>query len=241
MPEDTDSGTHSQMAGVSLSRRGRLSHSRVPYVCPRVQPGGACCCNLHVNHAMLGPDQIDAMPSQALGRRPRSVGKQRWPRWTVVASGVRPSAMMAGASVSPDLFVMPVISIRKVVVESCQRLIGSSAEARSNVAGEHAYQHFMIISSPRAVSGRAVRLGMASERSFAQLRGRFGSMEVVHPRCASLDVSKRDVKVCVRIQGRGSRPTRATVTTRGRPPARSLDRPLQGAPHLNDPASAQQN
>jgi hypothetical protein len=40
-------------------------------------------------------------------------------------------------------------------------------------------------------------------------------MEVVHPRCAGLDVSKRDVKVCVRIQGRGSRPTRANVTTWG--------------------------
>ena len=40
-------------------------------------------------------------------------------------------------------------------------------------------------------------------------------MEVVHPCCAGLDVSKRDVKVCVRIQGRGSRPTRATVTTWG--------------------------
>ena len=40
-------------------------------------------------------------------------------------------------------------------------------------------------------------------------------MEVVHPRCAGLDVSKRDVKVCVRIQGRGSRPTRAAVTTWG--------------------------
>ena len=40
-------------------------------------------------------------------------------------------------------------------------------------------------------------------------------MEVVHPRCAGLDVSKRDVKVCVRVQGRGSRPTRATVTTWG--------------------------
>src|SRR5829696_9066703 len=40
-------------------------------------------------------------------------------------------------------------------------------------------------------------------------------MEVVYPRCAGLDVSKRDVKVCVRIQGRGSRPTRATVTTWG--------------------------
>ncbi|HEY9470119.1 MAG TPA: transposase, partial [Propionibacteriaceae bacterium] len=40
-------------------------------------------------------------------------------------------------------------------------------------------------------------------------------MEVVQPRCAGLDVSKRDVKVCIRIQGRGSRPTRATVTTWG--------------------------
>ena len=40
-------------------------------------------------------------------------------------------------------------------------------------------------------------------------------MEVVHPRCAGLDLSKRDVKVCVRIQGRGYRPARATVTTCG--------------------------
>ena len=70
------------------------------------------------------------------------------------------------ASVNPDLFVMPMISIRKVVVESCRRL-GSSAEVRSNVAGEHAYQHFMIISSPRGVSGRAVRLRVASEGSMA--------------------------------------------------------------------------
>src|SRR5574340_184742 len=40
-------------------------------------------------------------------------------------------------------------------------------------------------------------------------------MEVVHPRCAGIDISKRDAKVCVRIQGSGSRPTSATVTTRG--------------------------
>jgi hypothetical protein len=62
------------------------------------------------------------------------------------------------ASVNPDLFVMSVISIRKLVVESCRRLVEPSAEARSNVAGEHVYQHFMIISSPRGASGRAVRL-----------------------------------------------------------------------------------
>ena len=26
-------------------------------------------------------------------------------------------------------------------------------------------------------------------------------MEVVHPRCAGIDISKKDAKVCVRIQG----------------------------------------
>jgi hypothetical protein len=35
-----------------------------PMCAPAVQPGRACCCNLHANHAMLAPDQIDAMPSQ---------------------------------------------------------------------------------------------------------------------------------------------------------------------------------
>ncbi|QDC17383.1 IS110 family transposase [Rhodococcus ruber] len=40
-------------------------------------------------------------------------------------------------------------------------------------------------------------------------------MDVVHPRCAGLDISKRDAKVCVRIQGRGRRPTSSTVTTWG--------------------------
>ena len=40
-------------------------------------------------------------------------------------------------------------------------------------------------------------------------------MEVVHPRCAGIDISKKDAKVCVRIQGRGSRATAATVSTWG--------------------------
>jgi hypothetical protein len=35
-----------------------------PMCAPAVQPGRVCYCNLHVNHAMLAPDQIDAMPSQ---------------------------------------------------------------------------------------------------------------------------------------------------------------------------------
>jgi transposase len=40
-------------------------------------------------------------------------------------------------------------------------------------------------------------------------------MEVMHPRCAGIDVSKRDAKVCIRIQGGGSRKTVSTVTTWG--------------------------
>ena len=34
-------------------------------------------------------------------------------------------------------------------------------------------------------------------------------MEVVHARCAGLDISKRDAKVCVRVAGAaGARPSR---------------------------------
>ncbi len=38
-------------------------------------------------------------------------------------------------------------------------------------------------------------------------------MEVVHVRCAGLDVSKKDAKVCVRVAGSGRRKTIETVTT----------------------------
>ena len=40
-------------------------------------------------------------------------------------------------------------------------------------------------------------------------------MEVVHPRCAGIDISKKDAKVCVRVAGRGRRGTAQTVTTWG--------------------------
>jgi transposase len=40
-------------------------------------------------------------------------------------------------------------------------------------------------------------------------------MEVVHPRCAGLDVSKRDAKVCVRVAGSGRAAAKSTVTTWG--------------------------
>ncbi len=38
-------------------------------------------------------------------------------------------------------------------------------------------------------------------------------MDVVHARCAGLDISKKDAKVCVRIAGAGRRQTQETVTT----------------------------
>jgi transposase len=40
-------------------------------------------------------------------------------------------------------------------------------------------------------------------------------MEVVHPRCAGIDVSKKDAKVCVRVAGAGRRKASSTVTTWG--------------------------
>lgn len=40
-------------------------------------------------------------------------------------------------------------------------------------------------------------------------------MEVVHPRCAGIDISKKDAKVCVRVAGKGRRKTVETVTTWG--------------------------
>jgi transposase len=40
-------------------------------------------------------------------------------------------------------------------------------------------------------------------------------VELLHPRCAGIDISKKDAKVCVRVQGRGKSPTAAVVTTWG--------------------------
>lgn len=40
-------------------------------------------------------------------------------------------------------------------------------------------------------------------------------MDVVHERCAGIDVSKADAKVCVRVQGRGRRRTEQSVRTWG--------------------------
>ena len=55
-------------------------------------------------------------------------------------------------------------------------------------------------------------------------------MEVIHPRCAGIDVSKRDAKVCVRIAGWGRRGATSTVTIWGAVTNQILalrDRPLR--------------
>ena len=48
-------------------------------------------------------------------------------------------------------------------------------------------------------------------------------MEVIHPRCAGIDISKKDAKVCVRVQGRGSKSTASTVSTWGAMTGQILD------------------
>ena len=48
-------------------------------------------------------------------------------------------------------------------------------------------------------------------------------MEVVHPRCVGMDVSKADAKVCLRIQGAGSRATTSKVSTWGSMTRRVLE------------------
>ena len=55
-------------------------------------------------------------------------------------------------------------------------------------------------------------------------------MEVLHTRCAGLDISKKDAKVCVRIAGAGRDKAVETVTTWSsmtltRPPACVNTRP----------------
>ena len=45
-----------------------LTPERVPHLCPQIASRRLCHCNMHINHAMLKPDQTDAMPSQREGQ-----------------------------------------------------------------------------------------------------------------------------------------------------------------------------
>ena len=47
----------------------------------------------------------------------------------------------------------------------------------------------------------------------ASINGKEKAMDVVHPRCAGVDVSKRDAKVCVRVPDTGRAKAKSTVTT----------------------------
>ena len=47
-------------------------------------------------------------------------------------------------------------------------------------------------------------------------------MDVVHPRCAGIDCSKKDAKVCVRIGGQRRKRASSTVTTWGATTAQIL-------------------
>lgn len=68
-------------------------------------------------------------------------------------------------------------------------------------------------------SSTRLRLLISSHfpRSTHSVKGndRSVAMEILHPRCAGLDISKKDAKVCVRVAGAGSRKTAETVTTWG--------------------------
>ena len=59
--------------------------------------------------------------SGGAGRGRSGNGVARAGRWSLWGVAERDDGR---ASVNPDLFVMPVISIRKLVVESCRRLVG---------------------------------------------------------------------------------------------------------------------
>jgi hypothetical protein len=46
----------------------KLSRVRVPRLCPEVASWRLRRCNMHVDHAMLTPNEMDAMPSQREGQ-----------------------------------------------------------------------------------------------------------------------------------------------------------------------------
>lgn len=71
-----------------------------------------------------------------------------------------------------------------------------------NVAFEHEHQTFEFPCPPQSGNLTMRRRGVIA-------------MDVVHPQCAGIDVSKRDAKVCVRIASAGRAKAKSTVTTWG--------------------------
>jgi transposase len=65
-------------------------------------------------------------------------------------------------------------------------------------------------------SSTSIRLLIFPALPGADVRDEKGErVDVIHPRCAGVDVSKRDAKVCVRIAGAGRAKATSTVTTWG--------------------------
>src|SRR3954468_20231486 len=84
-------------------------------------------------------------------------------------------------------------------------VVGGHAREPWSVAFEHERQTFDLPALP----------GTDPESPTAPSRGGT-AVEVVHARCAGIDISKRDTKVCIRIAGAGRRGgARETVTTWG--------------------------
>ena len=70
---------------------------------------------------------------------------------------------------------------------------------------------------PSSTSVRILFLPLSPEHASLSiaLDGGWFRMDVVHPRCAGIDCSKKDAKVCVRVQGQGRQRAASTVTTWG--------------------------
>src|SRR5258705_7906209 len=105
--------------------------------------------------------------------------------------------MLEGVSVDPGCTMLPVSPQISLRVES------PYPRGPWNVAVEHECQNSV---SPR-LPGTRIYVN--------PVEGWWFWMDVVHPRCAGIDCSKKDAKVCVRIAGQGRKRASSTVTTWG--------------------------
>ena len=108
--------------------------------------------------------------------------------------------MLKGVSVDPGRTMLPL---------SPQASVGRRAQSCPrepwNVAFEHECQ---IPVSPRPPETHSTTTGYEYHEEVMV-------MEIIHPRCAGIDCSKKDAKVCVRVQGHSGRARSATVSTWG--------------------------
>src|SRR5664279_2033243 len=82
------------------------------------------------------------------------------------------------------------------------------------VEGSHGNRGLLPLSTSLRLLILPALLGMSIQPMVLMSRKEI-AMDVVHPRCAGVDISKRDAKVCVRIAGSGRAKAKSTVTTWG--------------------------